>query len=137
MKNKNQFLKEKITIQKGSGEEKLQDEILQLKDSEESMEAGEKCGCHYKQTPREEEELKLLKNRLNRIIGQLNGINKMIEDNRYCGDIMIQVAAVESALQSFGYLVLKDHMETCMVEEIKKGNTEIVEEVMELIKKLK
>lgn len=95
------------------------------------------CGCHQKATPRQEKELKQLKNRLNRITGQLNGIGRMLEENRYCGDILTQVAAVESALQAFGYLILQDHMETCVVEEIKKGNTAIVDEAVELMKKLK
>ena len=48
-----------------------------------------------------------------------------------------QVAAVESALQAFGYAILKEHMETCVVEEIRKGNTAIVDEAVELVKKLK
>ena len=69
--------------------------------------------------------------------GQLNGIKKMLDDNRYCGDILTQIAAVESALQSFGYLILQEHMETCVVEEIKSGNLQIVEEAVDLIKKLK
>lgn len=95
------------------------------------------CGCHRKTTPRTEEEQRLLKNRLNRMAGQLNGIAKMLDENRYCGDILTQVAAVESALQAFGYLILQNHMETCVVEEIGKGNTEVVEEAVELMKKLK
>lgn len=95
------------------------------------------CCCRHKATPRGEKELRQLQNRLKRMIGQLNGIQKMLDDNRYCGEILIQVAAVESALQSFGYLVLQDHLETCVVEEIQKGNTQIVEEAVELIKKLK
>lgn len=93
--------------------------------------------CRMKSTPRAEKELKQLKNRLNRIVGQLNGIGRMLDENRYCGDILTQVAAVESALQSFGYLVLQEHMETCVVEEIQKGNTAVVEEAVELVKKLK
>ena len=93
--------------------------------------------CHHKTTPRQEKELKQLKNRLNRMIGQLNGIGKMLDENRYCGDILTQVAAVESALQAFGYLVLQEHMGTCVVEEIKKDHLEIVDEAVELIKKLK
>lgn len=102
-----------------------------------SSEKSAVCCCHRKTTPRQEKELKLLKNRLSRIVGQLNGIGKMLEENRYCGDILTQVAAVESALQSFGYVILQEHMETCVVEEIGQGNLEIVEEVVELIKKLK
>lgn len=95
------------------------------------------CSCHQKTTPREEKELKQLKNRLNRMAGQLNGIGKMLDENRYCGDILMQVAAVESALQSFAYVILQEHMETCVAEEIRKGNMEVVEEVLELMKKLK
>ena len=95
------------------------------------------CCCQHKNTPRDEETLRMLHNRLNRMIGQLGGIKNMLDDNRYCGDILTQIAAVESALQSFGYIVLRDHMSTCLVEEIQKGNTEIVDEAVELIKKLK
>ena len=93
--------------------------------------------CLTKHTPRNEKQRKQLQNRLSRITGQLNGIGRMLEENRYCGDILIQVAAVESALQSFGYLILQEHMETCVVEEIQNGNTQIMEEAIELVKKLK
>lgn len=93
--------------------------------------------CHHKATPREEKQLRLLQNRLNRIIGQLNGIGRMLEDNRYCGDILTQTAAAQSALQAFGFAVLKEHMESCVTEEIQKGNKEVIEETVELIKKLK
>ena len=82
-----------------------------------------KCGCtKYKSTPRDEHELKLLKNRLSRIMGQLGGIQKMLD---------------ESALQSVGYIILQDHMKTCMAEEIRQGSTEVIDEAVELIKKLK
>ena len=71
------------------------------------------------------------------MIGQLCGISKMLEENRYCGDILMQVAAVESALQAFGHVVLREHLQTCVVEQIQKGNTAIVDEAVDLIKKLK
>lgn len=93
--------------------------------------------CHHKTTPREEQDLKQLKNRLSRMAGQLNGIGKMLDENRYCGEILTQVAAVESALQSFAYLILQEHMETCVVEEIQKGNMSVISEAVELVKKLK
>lgn len=93
--------------------------------------------CHHKNTPRDAKEQKQLQNRISRIIGQLNGIKGMIDDNRYCGDILIQIGAVESALQSLGYVILQDHLQTCVVEEIKNGNEAIMEEAVELIKKLK
>lgn len=95
------------------------------------------CCCKLKNTPRSEETSKLLKNRINRVIGQLNGIQKMIDENRYCGDILTQIAAAESALQSLGYTILSEHMETCVIEEVKKGNTDIVKEAVDLMKKLK
>lgn len=100
------------------------------------MDKGNEC-CRYKATPRDEAKEKQLVARLNRMTGQLQGIKRMLEDNRYCGDILIQVAAVESALQNFGYIILKDHLETCVVEEIDSGNTEVMEEVIDLIRKLK
>lgn len=96
------------------------------------------CGCcQYKNTPRSEETLRSLQNRLSRIIGQLGGIRTMLEDNRYCGDILTQVAAVESALQAFGYCILEEHMQTCVAEALQQGNTEILQEAVTLIKKLK
>lgn len=98
---------------------------------------NECCCCSTKATPREEKELRQLKNRLSRMIGQLNGIGRMLDENRYCGEVLTQVAAVESALQAFGYVILQEHMETCVVEEIKNGNTAVVDEAVELIKKLK
>ena len=97
------------------------------------------CSCctHQKHTPRSEEQLKSLTSRLNRIIGQLGGIKSMLDDNRYCGDILIQLSAVQSALQSFGYVVLSEHLKTCVVENVKDGNEQIMDEAIELIKKLK
>jgi len=93
--------------------------------------------CRHKNIPREEREQKKLNSSINRIIGQLNGIQNMIEDNRYCGDILIQIGAVESALQGLGYQILQEHMESCVVEEVKRGNTAIMTEAVELMKKLK
>lgn len=93
--------------------------------------------CRHKNTPRDAAEQKKLTSRINRIIGQLNGIQNMIDDNRYCGDILIQIGAVESALQGLGYLILQEHMETCVVEQVRQGNTAIMTEAVELMKKIK
>lgn len=96
------------------------------------------CHCEEHQfVPRDEQEIKQLTNRIHRIIGQMNGIEKMIEENRYCGDVLIQVAAIEKALQSFGYIILQRHLETCVTEDIKNGDETIMAEVMDLVKKLK
>ena len=95
------------------------------------------CACRYKHTPRTEDAKRQLENRLSRMIGQLNGIKNMVEDNRYCGDILTQLSAAESALQNLGYIILQQHMETCVAEEIKNGNMQIIDEAVELVKKLK
>ena len=109
-----------------------------MKDVEMLNNSDDVCACcHHKQTPRDAKVQKQLQNRINRIIGQLGGIKNMIDDNRYCGDILIQIGAVESALQSLGYIVLQNHMQTCVAEEVKNGNEEILTEAVELIKKIK
>ncbi len=93
--------------------------------------------CRYKNNPRNDELQKNLITRLNRIEGQVNGIKNMINNNRYCGDILIQVSAIEKALEQFGYIILKNHMDTCFKEDILKGNDDSSQEIIELIKYLK
>ena len=95
----------------------------------------EQCCCNYKKTPRSEEMQQDLQKRLNRVIGQLNGCKAMIDDNRYCGDILTQLAAAESAIHRISGIMLKNHFETCVVEQISEGNTEVIDEVMDLIRK--
>lgn len=95
------------------------------------------CCARYKKTPRSEEQLKTLRSRMNRITGQVAGIQRMLDDNRYCGDILTQIAAVESALQSVGYLVLQEHMRSCVAEGVREGRDEMLDEAVELMKKLK
>jgi DNA-binding FrmR family transcriptional regulator len=106
-------------------------------EKESSMKARGSSHERHRSMPRDPEQIKQLKNRLSRMTGQLNGIGRMLDDNRYCGDILMQVAAVESALQNFGYIVLQTHMESCVAEELREGNPEIMAETMDLIKKLK
>lgn len=106
--------------------------------SEKKTAADDVCACcRHKGTPRDAEEQRNLQNRINRMIGQLKGIQGMIEDNRYCGDILIQIGAVESALQSLGYVILEDHMMTCVAEGVQQGNMQILAEAVELMKKIK
>jgi len=92
--------------------------------------------CTNKTKERTQQEKKDLIIRLNKIAGQINGIKGMIENDRYCGDILIQVAAVDKSLKSFGNKMLKNHLETCVVKEIKEGNNEILDEVMDLFSRL-
>lgn len=92
---------------------------------------------NYRETPREEADLKMLISRVNRVSGQVEGIKAMLEENRYCGDILIQIAAAESALRSLGYLIFEEHLGTCVSDKIKSGDEGIIKETVELIKKLK
>ena len=95
------------------------------------------CTCHaHKLTPRSPEELKNLQQRLHRLEGQINGISKMLEEDRYCADILIQVSAAEKALKEIGYQILKTHLSTCVVDQIKADKPGIVDETMAVIKKL-
>lgn len=94
-----------------------------------------KCCCHQKETPRSAEFQADLQTRLNRAIGQLNGVKRMIDENRYCGDVLVQLAAAESAVHSVSMLMLQDHIETCVVERIRRGDEEVVEETVQLVKR--
>lgn len=69
--------------------------------------------------------------RLKKIAGQVNGIQKMIEDERYCIDILTQIAAVRAAIDKVGIIVFKGHVQTCVSEAIKKGKGDIVIEELE------
>lgn len=82
------------------------------------------------------EEKNTLKKRLKTIEGQVRGIIGMIEEDRYCGDILIQISAIDKSLKSLGNQILKNHLSTCVVEDIKNDKLEIIDEVMDLIKKL-
>ena len=93
------------------------------------------CAKH-KNTPRSDEMQADLQKRLNRAIGQLNGIKAMLDDNRYCGDVLVQLSATRSAIQSIERIVLQNHLQTCVVEEIRAGNDEIIDEAMDLIKRV-
>lgn len=96
---------------------------------------GDCLPCHHKDTPRSEETQRDIQRRLNRAIGQLNGVKDMIDDNRYCGDVLTQLAAVESAVRRVSEIVLREHMRTCVVEQIQQGNNEVVDEVVDLMKR--
>lgn len=94
------------------------------------------CEQIIKSTHRTDEEKKKFSKRLNIIEGQVKGINQMIDDDRYCGDILIQIAAVNKSLQSLGNIILENHLKTCVVNDIKEENLGIIDDVMLLIKKL-
>ena len=94
------------------------------------------CGeVRYKHTPRSDALKRDVSRRINRAIGQLNGIRQMVDDDRYCGDVLTQLAAVESAVSAVSRIIMREHLETCVVERVQAGDTEVVDEVMDLLKK--
>ena len=94
------------------------------------------CGERKKLQPRETSEKKALISRLNRMEGQIKGIRNMLEEERYCVDILTQVSSVSSALKAFSKELLQRHIASCVVEEIEEGREGAVEELCDLIKKI-
>ncbi len=95
----------------------------------------QECCCHKKKE-RTEQEYKDLIHRLNRIEGQVRGIKGMVERDAYCTDILVQVAAVNAALNSFNKLLLANHIKTCVTEDIRQGKEETVDELLRVLQKL-
>ena len=93
------------------------------------------CQCH-KTKERSEEERKKLMNRLNRIEGQIRGLKRMLESDAYCPDILTQAAAANAALNAFNRELLSEHIRTCVVNDIREGKDETVDELVDTIYKL-
>ena len=103
----------------------------------EIMEKEKKCPeCTHRIKKRTEEETKLMINRLNRIEGQVRGIRRMVENNAYCPDILIQVSAITAALNSFNKVLLSEHIRTCVSEDIREGKDETIDELVTVLRKL-
>ena len=92
--------------------------------------------CSERKKYRTEEEQQKLISRLRRAEGQIRGIQKMVEENAYCPDIMIQVSAVTNALVSFNKELLDAHIRSCVAEDIRNNNDESVDEFVKLMHKL-
>ena len=95
----------------------------------------QRCDCH-KTRKRSGEELKLLCNRLSRIEGQVRGLREMLGRDVYCTDILIQVSAVNAALNSFSKELLGEHLRTCVADSIRQGNDEVIDELVGVLQKL-
>ncbi len=91
--------------------------------------------CEVKSKERSQEEKKALITRMNKLIGQMNGIKNMIEDDRYCDDILIQLSAADKSIKSLANLILENHMHTCLIEYIENKEYEIIDEIVELFKR--
>lgn len=92
--------------------------------------------CSSKTKERSEKEYKDMINRLSRIEGQIRGIKGMVEKDVYCTDILVQVAAVNAALNSFNRVLLANHIKTCVTQDILNGKEETVDELVNTLKKL-
>ena len=92
--------------------------------------------CSSKTKERSEKEYKDMINRLSRIEGQIRGIKGMVEKEVYCTDILVQVAAVNAALNSFNRVLLANHIKTCVTQDILNGKVETVDELVNTLKKL-
>ena len=96
---------------------------------------SECCGCHRTRV-RNEDELKKLTNRLSRIEGQVRGLREMLERDVYCIDVLVQVSAVNAALNSFSKELLSEHLRTCVADNLRQGNDEVVDELVTALQKL-
>ncbi len=88
-----------------------------------------------KMVPRTEKEIESIINRLKRIEGQVRGVQKMVEENRYCIDILVQISAINAALKKVGFNLLERHANHCVSKAIREGNgEESIRELMDVIK---
>ena len=92
--------------------------------------------CNHKTKERSEVEYKSLVNRLNRIEGQIRGLKRMLEENAYCTDILVQSSAVNAAVNSFNKELLANHIKTCVADDIRAGKDETVDELVATLQKL-
>lgn len=94
------------------------------------------CPMCRKTRVRSDEELKKLNNRLCRIEGQVRGLREMLNQNVYCADILIQVSAVNAALNSFSRELLTEHIHTCVADGIRQGDDGVIDELVTVLAKL-
>lgn len=88
-----------------------------------------------KKTYRSIEEKKTIHHRLNRIEGQLKGIMKMIEEDRYCNDVLIQLSALENSIRSLSNVLLENHLYRCIAKDLENGKLETFDEIVSLFRR--
>ena len=94
------------------------------------------CCCTGKHKDRTDEEVRRLTHRLSRVEGQIRGLKEMLQNDAYCIDILVQVSAATAALNSFSKELLATHIKTCVAENIRSGNNEVVDELVCVLQKL-
>lgn len=93
--------------------------------------------CHeHKKTMRDDQQRKKLINRLSRLEGQIRGIKGMVEDDAYCTDILVQSAAASAALNAFNRELLGNHIRGCVAHDIREGNDEVIDDLLDTLYKL-
>lgn len=93
------------------------------------------CSGSERKTIRTEEEKKVLTARINRIVGQLGGVKRMVDEDRFCEDILVQLSAIDKAVRSLSGLMLARHMHTCILDDVKQGKTDSLDGIVELFKR--
>ena len=109
----------------------MEDKANTLENIEESC-----CCSSTKHKERSDSEYKDLMNRLKRIEGQVRGVAGMLENDAYCTDILMQVSAITSALNSFNKVLLASHIKTCVADNIRNGDDEVIDELVTTMQKL-
>ena len=122
---------------KGTNMDNEHNEMIE-KSSEQTCENSSErsCCCGTRHKKRTEEEQKALLTRLRRIEGQIRGLEKMVENDAYCPDILVQSAAAGAALNAFNKELLASHIRTCVVEDIRDGKDEVIDELVATLQKL-
>lgn len=91
--------------------------------------------CCNKKTKRSSNEKKTIINRLNRINGQITGITKMVENDAYCNDILIQLSAVKNSVKSLSTYTLENHLYSCVTRDLENGDLDTIDELISLFKR--
>ena len=91
--------------------------------------------CCNKKTKRSEQEKKIIINRLNRIGGQISGITKMIENDAYCNDVLVQLSAVKNSIKSLSTHILENHLCMCVARDLENGELDSIDELISLFKR--
>ena len=99
------------------------------------MNSNTHCSCEQHKE-RSDEEVKKLMNRLNRIEGQIRGVKGMVDSGADCPDILIQVSAINAALNSFNKELLATHIRTCVADSVRIGHDEKIDELVVTLQKL-
>ena len=91
--------------------------------------------CCEKKTKRTEKEKQLINNRLSRIEGQIRGVKKMIGEDAYCNDVLVQLSAIENSVKSLSNQVLENHLYNCIARDLENGKVDTIDEIISLFKR--